>query len=129
MVKSSDTPIDGIVGDAPVNGLEANRDETEEPRGFDLWIMPYISDSSLWPILVVLIIHVAAFVTPLILYSVRDGRPGPTVAAGIVILLSLRGFYWERMARKKFGAISWLIVTCWITSCVAAYFANLHDFL
>lgn len=121
MTKLRDTQID------PDEREPENRD-AEEPRGVDLWIMPYITDSSLWPILIVLIIHVAAFLTPLVLYAVR-GRPGPAAATAIVVFLTLRGFHWERTARKKFGAISWLIVSCWLTSFVAAYFANKYDFL
>jgi hypothetical protein len=95
----------------------------------DLWIMPYIRDVSLWPVLVVLIVHVVAFVTPVLLYAIREQRTGPIVCVGIVVLLSLRGIYWEMQARKTFGAISWLIVVSWVSSFVAAYFANLHDFL
>ena len=101
----------------------------EEPQGVDLWVMPYLRDSALWPVLVVLIAHVVAFVAPVLLYAVRDGRIGPRVAIGIVVLLSLRGIYWEIRSRKTFGAIAWLIVVCWLSSFVAAYFANLHDFL
>lgn len=106
---------------------DAERDE--EPHGVDLWIMPYIRDVSLWPVLVVLIVHVVAFVTPVLLYAIRDSRTGPIFAIGIVVLLSLRGIYWEIRSRKTFGAISWLIVVSWVSSFVAAYFANLHDFL
>jgi hypothetical protein len=103
--------------------------EGEEPRGVDLWVMPYLRDSSLWPVLIVLIIHVSAFITPLILYAVRDGRSGPAAATCIVLFLTVRGFYWEISTRKKFGAVCWLIVTCWFTSFAAAYFADLYDFL
>lgn len=109
--------------------LEPLPSEDEEPHGVDLWIMPYIRDSSLWAVLFVLMAHVVAFVTPLLLYAVRDGRVGPLIAMGIVVLLSVRGIVWEIRARKTFGAISWLIVACWIGSFVAAYFANRHDFL
>lgn len=94
-----------------------------------MWIMPYLRDSSLWPVLIVLVVHVVAFVAPVMLYAVRDRRAGPIVALVILALLTLRGFRWEIHSRKKFGAISWLIVTTWIASCIAAYCANLYDFL
>ena len=111
------------------NSRDSTDEEDEEPSGVDLWIMPYLTDSSLWAVLIVLIIHVAAFVAPLVLYAVRDRRMGPGAATAIVVFLTLRGFYWERKTRKKFGAISWLIVTCWITSFVVAYFGDRYDFL
>ena len=103
--------------------------DDEEPQGVDLWIMPYLRDSALWPVLIVLIVHLVAFVAPALLFAIRDRRIGALVAISIVVLLSLRGVYWEIRNRKTFGAISWLIVVCWLSSFVAAYFANLHDFL
>ncbi|MFT5441824.1 MAG: hypothetical protein ACI8W3_000866 [Myxococcota bacterium] len=109
--------------DGSVNNLE-----TDDPSGVDLWIMPYITDVSLWPVLVVIVVHVVAFVAPVILYAAR-GRSGPIVATVIVVLLTFRGFYWERQTRNKFGAISWLIVTTWIASVIAAYLGGRYDFL
>ncbi len=94
-----------------------------------MWIMPYLRDSSLWPVLVVLVLHVVAFVTPALLFAIREHRPGAIVAVGVLSLLTLRGFRWEIRSRGKFGAISWLIVATWITSLLAAYVANLYDFL
>ncbi len=101
----------------------------EEPHGVDLWVMPYIRDSTLWPVLVVLIAHVVAFITPLMLYAIRDERIGPIIAMVIVVGLTVRGFVWEIRTRNQFGAISWLIVVSWIASAIAAYFADMHNFL
>lgn len=112
----------------PDEVADATVSDTEEPQGVDMWIMPYLRDSSLWPVLVVLVLHVVAFVSPIFLYAVRDRRAGPMVALAILILLTLRGFRWEIRSREKFGAISWLIVVTWLTSVVAAYFADLADF-
>lgn len=103
--------------------------EREDPQGVDLWVMPYLRDSSLWPVLVVLIAHVVAFIAPIMLYAVRDERPGPMVGLGIVALLTLRGFRWEMRTRNQFGAISWLIVVSLLSSVIAAYFASKYDFL
>ena len=103
--------------------------ESEDPQGVDLWVMPYIRDSSLWPVLIVLIVHVVAFIAPLLLYAVRDQRIGPIIAMFFIAGMTLRGFRWEIRTRNEFGAISWLIVVSWIASFVAAYFADRHDFL
>jgi hypothetical protein len=103
--------------------------ESEDPQGVDLWVMPYIRDSSLWPVLIVLIVHVVAFIAPLLLYAVRDQRTGPIIAMLFIAGMTLRGFRWEIRTRNEFGAISWLIVVSWIASFVAAYFADRHDFL
>jgi hypothetical protein len=102
--------------------------DPEDPQGVDMWIMPYLRDVSLWPVLVVLILHVVAFISPIVLYAVRDRMIGPMVALGVVVLLTLRGFRWEMQSRGQFGAISWLFVATWTTSFVAAYFANLSGF-
>lgn len=101
----------------------------DDPHGVDLWVMPYIRDSTLWPVLIVLIAHVVAFVSPVLLLALRDRRPGPMVTGVVLVLLSLRGFHWEVQARRKFGAISWIIVTTWVASLVAAYFGDRFDVL
>lgn len=103
--------------------------EAEDPHGVDLWVMPYLRDSSLWPVLVVLIAHVVAFIAPLMLYAVRDARGGPMIGMGIVAFFTIRGFRWEMRTRNQFGAISWLIVVSWVASAVAAFFAGRYDFL
>ena len=106
----------------------ANVARDEDPHGVDLWIMPYIRDSSLWPVLIVLIAHVVAFVTPVLLYAVRDARIGPMIAIGVLAILTVKGFRWEMRTRLAFGAISWLIVVCWTASAIAAYFADRSNF-
>lgn len=100
----------------------------EEPHGVDLWIMPYIRDSSLWPVLVVLMAHVVAFVTPVLLYAVRDARIGPIITMGVLSILTVNAFRWEVRTRGQFGAISWLIVVCWSASTIAGYFADRNNF-
>lgn len=106
----------------------ANDPRDEDPHGVDLWIMPYIRDSSLWPVLIVLVAHVVAFVTPVLLFAVRDARIGPMIAIGVLAILTVKGFRWEMRTRRAFGAISWLIVVCWTASAIAAYFADRSNF-
>ncbi len=96
----------------------------DDPRGVDLWIMPYIEDSTLRPVLIVVMAHVVAFASPVVLLAVRDRSPGPIFATLILLGLTARGFRFEKNARGKFGAISWILVATWIFTGIAAYFAN-----
>jgi hypothetical protein len=52
---------------------EDRTSDEDEPMPFvDRWLLPYVEDSALWPVLIVLLAHVAAFVTPVTLFAIRD---------------------------------------------------------
>lgn len=91
--------------------------------------MPYVQDSTLWPVLLVVIAHIVAFVAPVMLLAVRDRILGPILTLLILCGLSGRVFAYDWRARRRPGPFSWIVVSCWLGSVVAAYFADLHDFL
>ena len=53
-------------------GVESDETGVDRRNAVDRWVMPYITDSTLWPVLLVIMAHVVAFVAPVLLFAVRD---------------------------------------------------------
>jgi len=105
---------------------ERPNDETDEDDrdGFERWVLPYVQESTLWPVLLVLLAHIVAFAAVAILFGVRDRAP---VAILVIVLLagaSLRGvrYDWRRSGRPT--ALSGLLAVIWVMSFVAAYYGD-----
>lgn len=103
---------------------DPGREREEDPEGVDLWVMPYLLDPGLRPILIVVMAHVVAFTAPVLLLATRDRSPGPIIATLVLMILSYRGLRFEKRARGAYGAISIALGITWIFAGIAAWFAN-----
>jgi hypothetical protein len=106
----------------------AAQGEPGNPSTFEEWVMPYVEDSTLWPVLLVVIVHMMAFIAPVMLLAVRDRLLGPFLTLGILGGLSVWVFVYDWRVRQRPGPFSWIVVSCWLGSLVMAYYADLHDF-
>ncbi len=83
-VAGSQTGHDAPRSDVSAEDLEA---------GWQSWVMPYLEDSALGPVLIVIVIHVVAF---------------KLLRADIA-------------HNGRLGKISWLLISTWLLSFIAAY--------
>jgi len=104
-------------------------DELDEMSWDERWLLPYVEDSTLWPVLVVVIVHVVAFVAPILLFAVRDGRAIGMVGTLGLAFLSVQTVRYELRRRHKAGALTWVLVVTWILSIVAAVAAERTGFM
>ena len=86
-------------------------------RGYDpwveRWILPFVHESTLWPILLVLIGHAAAFLTAALLIGVRDRGLGAIAAVLGLLFLSGRVVYYEWTCRRRPAALCGVVLaTC-----------------
>lgn len=88
------------------------------------WILPYASESALWPVLVVVLAHVAAFTAPLVLFALRDGSgaAGGVLAALALASLLLLRFEWRHWGRP--GALAGMLAAAWLLTAAAAWLAH-----
>ena len=96
-----------------------------EPRDWvDRFILPFVRESTLWPVLIVLVAHVVAFVGPAMIFAVRDeGRGSMAVLAVLVVLSALVvRFEWRREGRP--AALTALTAVTWVSSAAFAWLAN-----
>ena len=104
-------------------------DEDERRPFIDRFIMPYFEDSALWPVLIVVIAHVVAFISPVLLFAIRDHSLGAVAGLLGLAALSVKAVLHERSMHGGLGAIAWAVVTTWLLSGSVAYWAARYDFM
>lgn len=114
---------------------EATAQPEEEGEGtgqrpfVERWILPYVEDPALWPVLLVVIAHVVVFLAPLELYAVRDFH---VLSIGVLLWLAFMSVQAVRDEVRhigRFGTIGWLLAVTWALSFVAAYFGGRWDII
>lgn len=105
---------------------EVRRDDGAEgddaPDAVERWVLPYFRDSSLWPVLLVVLAALTAFVATAALFAIRDREPLGIVATGLLVVGSLRAMRWEWQVRERFGAIGITLVVVWVLAAVTAWY-------
>ena len=104
-------------------------DVGEMPSWVDRVILPFVTEPTLWPILLVAIGHAVAFVTPALLWAVRDGRPAAQAALLGLAFLTLRTLRFDFRRRRRPGALSGIVFSMWILSGVLAVAADRYGVL
>lgn len=100
-------------------------DPEADPTPFERWVLPYIEDSTLWPVLIVVLGHLVAFVAPVILMAVRD-RWFPAIGAltGLLLLTTFATIE-EVRGRGRPGAQTAILAVAW-TLCAGGAFVADH---
>lgn len=95
----------------------------------DRWVMPYVEDSLLWPVLIVIVLHFVAFITPVLLMAIRDLRISALLAVAIMLYGTLRAITWDVRDRSGPGAITAILLITWVLSAIAAFYTHLRGWL
>jgi hypothetical protein len=95
------------------------------PRDWvDRFILPFVRESTLWPVLIVLIAHAVAFLGPAMLFALRDGSRHS--AAVLMLLLALSAlvvrFEWRR--DHRLAALSAVTAITWVSSAGFAWISD-----
>jgi len=103
-------------------------DAFDGPTKVDRWILVFVREPTLWPVLIVVVGHALALLAPLYLSALRDGN---ALAAGALVALAapcVWGVVWE-IRDRGVGALTGLLLTTWVLSGVCAVAADHHGFL
>jgi hypothetical protein len=103
-------------------------DPFEGPSWVDRFVLVFVREPTLWPVLLVVIGHVVAFLGPLLLWSVRDGGRTASAVLALLLSLSLAAGVWELRSRGL-GALTGLLLASWAASAGAAVAAHHYEFL
>lgn len=103
-------------------------DPFEGPTWVDRFVLVFVREPTLWPVLVVVVGHAIAFLAPLFLWSLRDR--GTTAIVTLVVLVGLSGTAgrWE-LQRRGPGALTGLLASTWVLSAAAAWVADHYQLL
>jgi hypothetical protein len=111
----------------PVDSREPNPHggvKNEELSGVEGWILPYLRDSTLWPVLVVVIAHVVPFIAPMLLLAIRDLRVSAMGALLVIAYVTFAGARWEVRNGGRLGALSAVLAVTWAVGAIVAYVAD-----
>jgi len=109
--------------------LPAEQKDSPWPEWVNTWVMPYILEEALWPVLVAFLGHVIVAIAPMLLYVVRDR----SVAAGalLFVMLALTAYppLVEVRALRRPGAVTVVFVLIWCGSALIAWIAGSYGLL
>jgi len=98
-----------------------------EPQGelwVDRWILPALRETALLPVVLVVVGHGVAFMTPMWIFALRDREIGALLALLGLLVLSFEcvRFEWRRYGRP--ALLSGWIGGTWLASIAAAWACN-----
>jgi hypothetical protein len=75
--------------------------------------MPFVRDPTLWPVLIVVIGHAVAFLAPILLLALRDGRGSAATALALLVVMSGGVVRSELHRVGRPGALSVVLLVTW----------------
>jgi len=105
--------------DSPRRDDEGAPSETEL-RGVERFILPYFTDSTLWPVTIVLLTALSMFGATILLLAVGERNLFAVAALLILAAGSVEGVVREVRRRRRIGAVSKLILAVWLLSALVA---------
>jgi hypothetical protein len=103
-------------------------DPFEAPSRVDRWLLVFVREPTLWPVLLVLIGHAVVLLAPLFLWAFRDGQGGSACTVVLLAAASVAGIAWELRDRGP-GALTGLLLSTWTLSAAAAVAADHYRLL
>ena len=99
--------------------MDNDHEKEAEPGGIDRWILPFVQDSSLWPVSAVMVLCLST-VGAAVLLAAWIGRDLFAIAA-LVVMIGISGDIALRARRGEQGSIlAWGILVLWVGSFAGA---------
>jgi len=95
------------------------------PRDWvDRFILPFVREPTLWPVLIVLIAHAVAFIGPAMLFAARDGSRASWVVLALLAALSglVIRFEWRR--DQRLASLTGVTAVTWLGSAGFAWISG-----
>lgn len=102
---------------------------TPWPPVIETWVMPYLGETFLWPVLVAVIGHVVALQALIVLNAWRQPLPLAGFACGLLVVLTLRLMWTEIAFYRRPRGVSLFLGICWGLSIAGAVIADHYDAL
>ncbi len=109
--------------------IPSGDEEREGNPTLEGFLMHYLEDSALWPIVVVVIGHAVALGSLSLLLALRERRTSAILATLLLLYASFLGVRWEYRRHGHLKTITWLLVITWVISALIAYLGHTYKFL
>lgn len=101
----------------PGPGLDSFRGVSRLERA----VLPYLREPTLWPVFVVVLVHVLLLLGPLLLLALRDAHGGSIATLVVFTAASLLAIAFEIRDRRRPGGVAILVVSIWSLSGLCAW--------
>jgi len=88
-------------------------------------LLPYLREQTLWPVLVAILAHLIALMSPLLVLALRDGHRWSLVGVGVFVLLTAGLVGLDVRERRRPGLVAAFCALIW-SLCGLGAFAVLH---
>ena len=88
------------------------------------WLLPFVTETTLWPVLLVLMAHAAAFAAAAILLAIRERRLAALAALAALVTLTILSVGKELGRRRRVGALNGVVLATWMLSAALAVLAD-----
>jgi hypothetical protein len=95
----------------------------------DRWLLPFVRDSTLWPVLLVVVAHAAAFLAPALVFALRDRRLPAQAAVLLLAALTVRVVGGELRRRRRVGALNAVLLSVWLLGGTLAVVSDRYGIL
>ena len=83
-------------------------------------LLPFLREQTLWPVLVVLVIHFVAMVAPLLVLMLRDGNAWAGTGVATFAFATAACIGMDLRSRRRLGSVSGLLAIVWLLCVVGA---------
>ena len=106
--------------------MNATRDEPDWPPWVQTWILPYVEEATLWPVLFALLGHVAMLMAPMMLFVNRHGSVNSAVALIALALATAALIRFEVRYRRRPGGVTLSMVLTWGSAAAIAWLSDYY---
>jgi hypothetical protein len=92
----------------------------DQPRSFEDWLRTFLTDSTLWPVLVVAVGCFTALGAGIVAWAVRGRSPAAIAALVVLAGMSTDALLRDRRRHGRLGLASRLVLLLWALSTVGA---------
>lgn len=94
------------------------------PAWIEQWVIPYVREPALRPVLIALLGHVVVVLVPLLLAVARTGDGWAVALLVASAALTLAALVVELRALRRPGAVALAALACWAAALGGAWFAD-----
>jgi hypothetical protein len=108
---------------------EASNQAPADELWIDRYLLPAIRESTLFPLLLVVIGHVVAFIAPALLFAVRDRSFGAMLALVVIAFFTVQCIRFEVRRHGRPDVLSAIFVGTWLASAATAWACDHYHLL
>ena len=107
----------------------APQERPDWPPWFKNWVLPYISDSLLWPILFVVWAHAVLGLAVVVVISFTGNLFLGLALCSVLLSVSGRLVWFEIQVRRRPGGLTAFLLVTWIAGGVVGYWGSVNGLM